>query len=53
MRSCVSSPVNSLRVFVKSSYALPEIGRLAVLQDPAGAVFQVMQPFGDVPEPPS
>ena len=34
-------------------FDLPEIGRLAVLQDPAGAVFQVMQPFGDPPPPPS
>ena len=32
---------------------LPEIGRLAVLQDPAGAVFQVMKPSGDPPPPPS
>jgi len=32
---------------------LPEIGRLAVLQDQAGAIFQVMQPFGDPPPPPS
>jgi predicted enzyme related to lactoylglutathione lyase len=31
---------------------LPEIGRLAVLQDPAGAVFQVMKPAGSPPEPP-
>jgi predicted enzyme related to lactoylglutathione lyase len=32
---------------------LPEIGRLAVLQDPAGAVFQVMKPAGSPPEPAS
>ena len=33
-------------------FDLPEIGRLAVLQDPAGAVFQVMKPSGDPPPPP-
>lgn len=31
---------------------LPEIGRLAVLQDSTGAVFQVMKPAGDPPPPP-
>ena len=34
-------------------FDLPEIGRLAVLQDPAGAVFQVMKSDGPPPEPPS
>ena len=34
-------------------FDLPEIGRLAVLQDPAGAVFQVMTSAGPTPEPPS
>ncbi|HUQ23999.1 MAG TPA: VOC family protein [Gaiellaceae bacterium] len=33
-------------------FDLPEIGRLAVLQEPAGAVFQVMTPTGDPPPPP-
>ena len=33
-------------------FDLPEIGRLAVLQDPAGAVFQVMKPTGSPPDPP-
>ena len=32
---------------------LPDIGRLAVLQDPAGAVFQVMASAGEPPAPPS
>jgi predicted enzyme related to lactoylglutathione lyase len=34
-------------------FDLPEIGRLAVLQGPVGAVFQVMKPTGSPPPPPS
>ena len=34
-------------------FDLPEIGRLAVIQDPAGAVFQVMKSAGPPPEPPA
>ena len=32
-------------------FDLPEIGRLAVIQDPAGAVFQVMKSAGPPPDP--
>ncbi len=34
-------------------FDLPEIGRLAVVQDPAGAVFQIMKSAGPPLEPPS
>jgi hypothetical protein len=34
-------------------FDLPEIGRLAVLRDPVGAVFQVMKSAGPPPDPPS